>query len=614
MAETDITSTELDFDSIKTSLKNFFASQDEFSDYDFEGSGLSNILDVLAYNTHYNALIGNMGINESFLETAQLRSSVITHALSLGYFPRSRTASFATVSLSADLSTYPGDKPSTITLPSNTKFNATVNNTVYVFQTREALTGTDPDGSGVYYFSDADGSSNIKIYEGIQRTRTFYVPEVAEKRIYVITDENMDTSTVSVSVYKNKSSLNYVSYSNISDAIRIQDDSRYYLLKESPNGYYELQFGDGVLTGLSPSTNNKIEVEYLSVSGPDANGAKVFTPQSGITVGDTSYSLTATRIATSTNGAEKQSINSVKKNAPLYYASQRRLVTAADYYSQILVNYPTLEDCIAWGGEENVPVDYGKIFISIKYPEGTTDATKTQIETSITNDMITPLATMSITPVYVEPVTTYLGIRVNFDFNPDKTNLTLRATGTLIENTVAAYFQNNLGLFGSTFRRSDLLAEIDDADISILSSALTPTMIQRLTLNLASSTSYTMNFPEQISTPDDVNHRIWSSKFVYNGTTAQVKNKLNSTTLQIFDLTGVVLAQNVGTYTPDTGKVSLENFVPTSIQGNLGYLKIFATPAKESAIKPIKNYILALDADETVAVGTIDYQKTRVTV
>ena len=183
---TDISSTELDFESIRTSLKNYFAADDQFSDYDFEGSGLANILDVLAYNTHYNALIGNMAINESFLETAQLRSSVVTHALSLGYFPRSRVSSRATINLSANLSTFGGSRPSTITLPAGTKFNATVEGVTYVFQTRESYSASD-NGLGIYNFVDITGSTSLVIYEGTSVTRTFYVPGLSEKRKYLPT-------------------------------------------------------------------------------------------------------------------------------------------------------------------------------------------------------------------------------------------------------------------------------------------------------------------------------------------------------------------------------------------------------------------------------------------
>lgn len=610
---TDVSSTELDFESIRTSLKNYFAADDQFKDYDFEASGLSNILDVLAYNTHYNALIGNMAINESFLETAQLRSSIVTHALSLGYFPRSRVASRATITLTANLSGFVGTRPATITLPAGTKFNASVEGVTYVFQSRGAWTGTD-NGSGIYTFKDTSGSSNLTIYEGTSVTRTFYVPEASEKRIYVITDAKMDTETADVRVFANRSTTSYTSYSHIQDAIRIDSTSTYYLLKEAPNGYYELQFGDGTMTGLAPEAGNKITVEYLSTNGALANGARTFTPQSGITVEGQSFSLTATRVAVSNNGSDKQTSESIRLNAPLGYASQKRMVTTSDYYTQISSSYPTLQDVIAWGGEENTPVDYGKIFISIKYPDDTDSDTQTSIQNGIVNDLITPLATMSITPEFVEPIDVYLGLATTFDFNPNKTSLSLEATANAIINAKGNYFTDNLEKFGKIFRRSNLLSIIDDLNEAILSSAMTVTMNQRITPTLGVDKAYTVQFPVSIATADDVFYRITSSRFVYNSNICTIKNKLGSTQLQIVNESGVVIQSNIGSYDTGLGKVQIDSLNPTSIQGGVSYIKIIVAPASQSTIRPLKNYILNLDDGETTARGNIDYQNQRTSV
>jgi hypothetical protein len=230
---TDIQSTDLDFAQIKESLKTFFEGKSQYADYNFEGAALNNLLDVLAWNTHYNALVANMAVNESFLETAQLRSAVVTHAQSLGYFPKSKTSSQATVRITTNLSSFVGNPPDTITLPAGTKFNAVVDGITYVFQTRQAYTATN-DGLGSYSFVDATGSTNLKLYEGEEVTKTFFVPAADTQPIYVIPDDSMDTETVLIKVFENQNSSDFVTYTDLKDAIRITSTSQYYLMREAP--------------------------------------------------------------------------------------------------------------------------------------------------------------------------------------------------------------------------------------------------------------------------------------------------------------------------------------------------------------------------------------------
>lgn len=609
---TNIESTDLDFEAIRSRLKTYLAATDEFSDYNFEGSALANILDVLAYNTHFNALTANMAINESFLETAQLRSSVVTHALSLGYFPRSKSASRATLNLSLNASSYVGDAPDTITLPAGTKFTGTIDGVSYTFQTRQSYTGTN-NGFGVYTFADDTGSEDILIYEGEEITRTFLVPSASDKRIYVIADENMDTDMVDVRVFENTSTSIFSFYENVQNAIRITNTSRYYILKEAPNGYYELQFGEETL-GLSPTTGNKITVTYLSVSGSEANGARSFVPQSNVSIDGQSFPLTVVAVTNSIAGAEKQSIESVRVNAPLNYASQKRMVTKNDYQTLIQTTYPTLVDVAAWGGEENIPVDYGKIYISLEYPDSFDSAEKQAIEDGIRTDLITPLSTMSIRPEFVDPIDLYIELICRYDFNPNLTSLTSQATSNRIITEIQNYFSENLNVFEGIFRRSNLLSRIDDINESILSTAMEVRANRRFTPNLASRRSYDIYFPMELSAPDDKNYVITSSKFVFNSTVCSIQNLLNSNTLQIVNESGTVIQRNIGSYTASSGLVRIDDFLPSSILSGNDYIKISALPANPATIRPLRNYILKLDEDETIAVATIDYQNQRTTL
>lgn len=609
---TNVESTDLDFETIRSNLKTYFAATDQFSDYNFEGSALANILDVLAYNTHFNALTANMAINESFLETAQLRPSIVTHALSLGYFPKSKTASRATVNLSLNLNSYVGTPPDTITLPSGFKFTGSVEGVSYTFQTRQSYTATN-NGFNQYTFVDENESADLTIYEGDEITRTFLVPSASDKRIYVIADDSVDHDTLNVKVFENTSTTAYVSYENIQHAIRITDTSRYYIFKEAPNGYYELQFGEGSL-GLTPSTGNKITVTYLSVSGEAANGVRAFVPQSNVNVNGQSFGLSVTAVTNSISGAEKQSIESIRLNAPLNYASQRRMITKNDYQTLIQSTYPTLVDVVTWGGEENIPVDYGKIYISIEYPESFTDTEKQAVKDDITNNLITPLSTMSIRPEFVDPIDLYLELICNFDFNPNLTSITSQATGDQIINEIQNYFSENLESFESIFRRSNLLSKIDDLSESILSTAIAVKMNRRFIPNLSLNRSYDITFPVEIANPSSEFYTITSSKFIYNSTVCTIRNLLGSNTLQIVNESGTVIERNIGSYSSSNGTIRLDSFLPSSILNGVNYIKISAVPANQATVRPLRNYIIKLDEDLSRAIATIDYQNQRVTL
>jgi len=291
---TSITSTALDFDNIKAALISHLQDQTEFEDYNFEASALSTVMDILAYNTHYNGLIANFALNESFLNTAQLRSSILGHAQNLGYDVQSKTSSLAYINITI-LGVSSPNRQSSVTLPLGTKFTASADGSSYVFETREDVTASD-DGSGNYYFKTSDDSLSIPVYQGTQKTKTFYAGSSADENLYIIPDSNMDTSTVTVKVYDSRSSSSYDTYTNLNTAVALTSTSTYYLLREAPNGYYELSFGDGVLTGQNPTAGNKIVVNYLNTVGADANGATTFTGASGVTIGSGSYTMTVSAV------------------------------------------------------------------------------------------------------------------------------------------------------------------------------------------------------------------------------------------------------------------------------------------------------------------------------
>lgn len=604
---TAIKSSDLDFDQIKSSLKSYFQSQSEFSDYDFEGSGLSNILDVLAYNTHVNGLIANMGLNEAFLSSAQLRSSVVTHAENLGYYPRSKTASAANVSISVASS---DTLTSTVTLPKNTKFTATLDEVSYTFQTLEDHIATN-DGSGNFQFKTSAGSSTLSIKEGTLKTKTFLVGDTTGEQVYIIPDKTIDTTTMTVKVFDTTTSAESTTYVNINDTARINSTSTVYIVREAPNGFYDVIFSDGNVLGKSPSSGNKIEITYLTSSGADANGASVFSPNAQISFGSPSvdYDLSVTTVSNSAGGDEKETIASIKGNAPLAFATQQRLVTAEDYKALIKSKYSSvISDVSAWGGNDNVPPVYGRVYVSLKFKDGITEATKTTTKSQIQTQLGDNIAIMSIDTVFSDPTDVFLELVTTFNFDPDLSGTTVETTESNVQTVINNYITSNLNTFDKVFRKSALLAEVDGISTAVLDSKMDVKMQLRFSPTLNLLADYSLSYPVAIAANDDVEYRVTSTSFTLDGQTCTLRNRLESNTLEIINSDGVVIKDNAGNYNPTTGKVSITGFNPSAFAGSS--IHITATPANQATIRPLRNYIITIDTNKSFANATIDYQNT----
>ena len=654
---TTINSSALDFNNIKSNLKTYLANQEEFKDYNFEASGLSNILDVLAYNTHLNALIANFALNESFLPTAQLRSSAVSLAEGIGYIPDTDTSSQAKVRLTFNSNA--AGRPVNVTLPSYTKFTSTVDDIEYSFQTVETYTASD-DGTGFYEFQKSDGSNQIPLFEGTLKTKTFIVGEYEDNPVYIIPDGTLDADTVTVKVFASSSSSDFTAYQNIENASTINTNSTVYILKESPNGFFELSFGDGSTLGKPPSSGNRIEVQYLSTKGEVANGASLFTPNSTFTSGSISEDLIVRTWSNSTGGQAKESIESIRANAPFRYATQNRMVTAADYSSLILRNYSTLiSDIVSWGGQDALKPEFGAVYTSILYNDDVSEETKSSTQASIL-DLAAQLSIVSFNLRFVEPVTTFIEVDTFFQFNPKLTDVSVNTIRNNVQSSVAEYFTSNVGRFNQAFRRSGMLTEIDESSAAILSSRADIRMQQRFTPsaptlvtvikslasitltndqvneilgyvterayldaanfminnNLTTNTStYIVDeltkakndlsqeflFPVAIASPDDDTFIVTSNEFSLEGQTCVIKNKLSSTTLQIVTAAGgTVIKDNLGSYNPDSGLVTLEYFNPTSIARGESLIRLSVVPANQSVVDPTRNERLVFDPDRSV--------------
>jgi hypothetical protein len=593
---TTIKSTALDFDNIKEALKDYFKSTDEFADYDFAASGLNNLMDVLAYNTHLNGLIANFTLNESFLGTAQLRSSLVSLATGIGYIPDTKTASRAIIRVRANLSAVTS-RPSVISLPKYTRFTATLDDVSYTFQTIENYDAED-NGSGIYYFKTDTGSEEIPIYEGSVRTKTFLVGEYSENDVYIIPDVNLDADTVEVNVYESPSASEFTAYQNIIDTVSVNENSTLYILKESPNGFYQLSFGANDILGRAPRAGNAIQVKYLSTKGAVADGITSFTPQDTIVVDGSNRSLLISTISPSAGGDEKETIESIRRNAPFQYATQNRMVTPEDYTSIILRNFSTLiKDIKSWGGEDNPKPKFGTVFSSILFKDDVSTAQIQSVKNQIA-DLVDQLAIVSFNVEFADPVETFVETSVFFQVNPRLTPLSLNTIKTEVRSVVSNYFDNTIGNFDQSFRRSNLLTLVDDVSPAVLSSRADVKIQQRITPVLNSRNTFTLTFPADLRAPDDELPVITSSTFIVNNTAAIIRNKLSSTILQVVAVgTNEIVVDNIGSYDPIAKSVQIVSLKPSGISGAANYIKISAVPANQSFITPTLNDILKYDAE-----------------
>jgi hypothetical protein len=615
---TTITPSDLNFDDIKTSLTNYFKSKSEFSDYDFEGSALSNIMDVLAYNTHLNGLLANFALNEAFLPTAQLRTSLVNQSLSFGYIPRSKTSSRAQLTVSVNLSNA-ASRPATVTLPAGTAFTASVDGVSYTFRTLLEYTGYDTTGTGIYTFVDQLGNPYITVLEGELTVKTFIAEITGDRQVYVVPDQDLDLTTVGVQVYDDVNSDNFTTYFSANATTSgniiatVSSTTALYLPLETYNGYWEFNFGVGGVTGVNPTNGQVIRITYLRTNGLEANGASVFTPSSTLSVNNVSYTLNAVTYAKSSFGADKEGTESIRINAPLSYLAQNRFVAAGDYLGIIANGVPGIKSINAWGGEDNVPAKYGKVLVSLVYEDTLTTAQRLATEAVIIQNLTNPLSVIGIETEFVDPTFIYLDVSTTFRYNAGLTNLTRQAIENKIRSFVQSYFATNAGKFNDVIHKSKIASAIDGADPSILGTKLDINMKARFTPVVNATTGnfvrsdYTVNFLNSIQAPKMDTPTITSEKFTFNNLQCTIRNApLHSTTLQIIDGDANVIVGNVGNYEPATGKVNLVGFLPQTIVSGNTYLQIKAIPADDTNFKPLRNTLIELGDNLVAGVPDID--------
>jgi hypothetical protein len=498
MSTNRIQVTDLDFDEIKNNLKNFLKSQSEFSDYDFEGSGLNVLLDVLAYNTHYNAYYLNMVANEAFLDTAILRNSVVSHAKTLGYTSKSSTSPVAIVNLTIPTGSSETDS---LTLPRGFSFKSElIDNVSYNFVILEDST-VEKTGNNFVYL-------NLPIREGQLVSYNYTYNKLSNpKAIFTLPDSNIDTTSLLVTVQTSTSNLTSKIFTQSTDILNVDLDSEVYFLQEGLEERYQIYFGNGVI-GKELSDGSVVNINYLVTSGADSNKANNFVVNSFV---ETYENYTVDPISEASGGASKEISSSIRENAILQYSTQNRLITTNDYDSYLRKNYPALESISVWGGEDENPPIFGKVFISIK-PKDNYFITSLEKQ-RIIDEIIKPKSVISVRTEIRDPEFLYLKLENRVQYERKKTSYNDEQLRNLIKSAIYSYSDTNLNSFGATFVLSKLQDSIDAVDLNaIVGSETILRLEKRLNPQLNETKTYTINFNAPLHRGTIIN-RLISSEF-----------------------------------------------------------------------------------------------------
>jgi hypothetical protein len=600
MAANNLNVTELDFDQIKQNLKNYLKTQAEFNDYDFNGSGLSVLLDVLSYNTHYNAMVAHFALNEAFLDSAQIRGNVVTRAKLLGYTPRSILAPRATVTITVDVSDEVGTIPGNLTVSRGTKLTTNVDGQEYTYTVLEAMTAAYDALLQNFVFP------NVFSAQGIYKTVQYRVDNDIENQKFQLLDQTADTSTARVRVRQNQESSRYDIYTRFDTIQNIKSDSQVYHLQENSAGYYEVYFGDGII-GKKPIDNNVINIDYVVTDGTESNGANVFTVVNNI--GGFAAISVATNTAAS-GGAIRETSESIRFNAPLTFIAQNRAVTSDDYRAIIQKNFANIESISTWGGEDNDPPDYGTVYLSIKPLVGT--SITQEEKTEITLNILKGKNVVSILPKIVDPDFTSLELDVFFKYNPNLTDRTKVEIESLVRDTIADYNYNNLNKFDGVFRHSALLRAIDNADSSVTSSTVRPYMFKNISAGTTVGVNnFELNYAGTFLANDSTTaYSITSSAFKIPGSTEDhffgdlpIAGESNRKVIVYKVVNGIkiIVLNDCGTVYINTGKIVLNSFACTTATT----IRIMITPDSLD-IAPKRNQLINIDSTRLNVTASVD--------
>jgi len=584
MASNKLEVSELDFDDIKSNLKTFLQNQSEFQDYNFEGSGFAVLLDLLAYNTHYLGFNANMLANEMYLDSADIRKNIVSLAKMLGYTPTSPKAPTAVINILIN-----NGSGTSVTMPKGTVFTTSVDGTFYQFVTNAV--NTIAPSSGVYRFS------NISVFEGTLVTFKYTVDSSDPDQRFIIPSVNADTSTLRVQVQNSAVDTTSSTYTIATGITELGTTSKVYFLQEGEDGKFEVYFGDGTI-GQLLSDGNIVILEYIVTNKAEANGASTFT-LSGNIDGFTNVSITT--VSSAQGGADAQSKESIRFNAPLQYAAQDRAVTSTDYETLVQEIYPNAQSVSAWGGEDDETPVYGVVKIAIKAASGSTltDATKNSIITQLKKFNVA-----SVRPQIIDPETTTILLTSNVKYDERATTKTAETLRSEIINAIITYNTNTLQQFDSMFRYSKIVQLIDDTDTSILSNITTLKIRKTFTPTLSTSTRYDIYFRNAIFNPH-LGHQVpvlESSGFrVPNDNNIYFLDDDGSGNVRRYYLVSGVrtyVNNTQGTINYATGQITINSLTVASVENIRGasstVIELTVLPNSNDII-PVRDQILSID-------------------
>ncbi len=598
MSQHKLEISELDFDKIKDNLKTFLSSQTQFQDYDFEGSSLNILLDVLSYNTHYMSYIANMSTNEMYLDSADIRKNIVSLAKMLGYTPTSPRTPRAQIDVVVNNAT-----GSSVTMQKGTVFTTTVDKTDYEYVTNADITITPENG--VYKFE------NVPLYEGTLVTFKYTYDANDPDQKFEIPSDRADTSTLKVTVQNSNTDTTQKVYSLVGGYNSVASDSKVYFIQEGPSNKYEVYFGDGV-TGNKLEDGNVIILEYIVSNTTKSNGASKFS-LSGNIGGFTSVTITTD--SNSSGGAISETNDSIKFNAPLQYAAQDRAVTATDYETLVKSIYPNANSVSAWGGEDDETPQYGVVNISIKGKSGTvlSDTSKADIVTQLK-----PYNVASVRPVIKDPETTSVLITSNVKYDAKATAKTSDTIKADVIDKLTTYNASTLQKFDAVFRYSKVTGLIDGADDSILSNITTVKIRKDFQPIISTSSKYNIYFRNALYNPHSGHLSteggiLSSSGFKVDGNTNECFfDDDGAGNVRLYYLSGGVktyLNSTQGTIDYSTGALTLNSMNIVSISNIRGavstVIELTVTPSSNDVV-PVRDQIVEMDIANSKITVTAD--------
>lgn len=591
--------TELDFDSIKEALKTFLKGQETFKDYNFEGSAINILLDVLAYNTHYNGFYTNMLASEMFMDSAALRSSVVSLAKQLGYTPASRNGATATIDFTLSAEAPDATLARTIPISKYTKFTTKIEDNIYTFLVTDSSIGTLGTDNQTYTFS------NIKLKEGVHFTSAYTATGTAGEK-FTIPNENVDIGTLVVTKGGDI-------YSRVDDITEVKSTDKVYFIQEGRDSLYEIYFGDGVI-GVSTTNGENIQVDYMvSMLGEAGNGVKTFNLAT--VIGSSSHTYSPPTGVTSIAGAERETTETVRLQAPRQYALQKRAVSADDYRARLKNDYSIVDSVRVWGGEDNDPPAYGKVFISVKPKDGyVLSDSERKI---IIEDILKKRNVVTITPEFIDPSYLNLVLECSVTYDQRETARNSADLELLVLNSIAGYNTNNLGKFDQYYQNSVLTKQIDNSEDSIKNSLVGVKIKSSFQPTLGSKEVHVINFNNPLYHPHERHMSILdSTKFTVGGfdncsfydrsgkvfIKRQLSTGAEQSTTSTSGISGNLTNGPVGTIDYETGKVTIDQNI-TSIDDGSVYVYLTAVPRSKNIISE-QNTILTIDnADVSITMN-----------